>query len=555
LLLTPTGRDARVISQLLERNAIVSLACDDTSALTAEIEKEAGCAILSEEALRAGEWERLHHWLRQQPPWTHYPINELGSAGTKGRHPAAIERLDLFGNVILLERPLHAEGLLRAVSSALSARGRQYEARHRLQRLADAQAELERQVEQRTADLAKTVQSLHEEIEERKRAEEALRQSQKLEAVGQLTGGVAHDFNNLLTIIRSAVDFLRRPDLPDARRVRYIAAISDTVDRAAKLTGQLLAFARRQPLKAEVFEVGSRLGSVVDLVRPVVGGRIAVEVESEPGSFFVEADVSQFETALINLSVNARDAMDGEGVLKFKLFATDKVPATRGHAEAEGSFVAIGVTDSGQGIEPLHIDKIFEPFFTTKQLGQGTGLGLSQVFGFAKQSGGEITVASKLGQGATFTLYLSRVSAPPVSLEPPPIPNHSAGGPSLSVLVVEDNEAIGRFATEMLEDLGFLTRWVSNGDAALEQLAGKESTFDVVFSDVMLPGMNGIELARLIRTKYPHVPVVLTSGYSSVLAEEGHCGFELLKKPYSVDALGRTLRAAAARTARPVGSN
>ena len=243
-------------------------------------------------------------------------------------------------------------------------------------------------------------------------AQDALRQAQKMEAVGQLTGGVAHDFNNLLTIIRSSTDLLRRPDLPEERRRRYMDAISDTVDRAAKLTGQLLAFARRQALKPEVFDVAERDPRVTDMLRTVVGARIRIVTEIACERCFVEADVSQFETALVNMAVNARDAMDGEGTLTVRVEGVSRHaadPGPRGADRAGSS--RCRSTDTGAGIPPDKLAQIFEPFFTTKEVGKGTGLGLSQVYGFAKQSGGDVAVESEVGRGTTFTLYLPRVEA------------------------------------------------------------------------------------------------------------------------------------------------
>jgi len=231
-------------------------------------------------------------------------------------------------------------------------------------------------------------------VTERRKGEEALRQSQKMEAVGQLTGGVAHDFNNLLTIIRSATDFLRRRDLPDERRRRYIDAISNTVERASKLTGQLLAFALRQPLKPQVFDVGAQVEAVAQLVRPLVGTRIRIEVEISDTDCFAVADIAQFETALINLAVNARDAMNDEGRLTISVRKVHAITALRAQSARNGSFIAIAMADTGTGIAADHIEAIFEPFFTTKEVGKGTGLGLSQAFGFAKQSGGDIAVES-----------------------------------------------------------------------------------------------------------------------------------------------------------------
>ena len=249
-------------------------------------------------------------------------------------------------------------------------------------------------------------------ITERRRGEEALRQSQKMEAIGQLTGGVAHDFNNLLTIVRSATDFLRRRDLPEERRRRYIDAISATVERASTLTAQLLAFARRQSLKPQVFNVGAQVESVAQLIRPLVGGRIRIEVCIDAPDCFAIADIAQFETALINLAVNGRDAMNGEGQLTIGVRKVQTIPALRAQSARSGDFVAISLTDTGTGIAADHIEAIFEPFFTTKEVGKGTGLGLSQAFGFAKQSDGDIEVTSTIGQGATFTIYLPKAAKP-----------------------------------------------------------------------------------------------------------------------------------------------
>ncbi|MFC7738624.1 PAS domain S-box protein [Roseomonas sp. GCM10028921] len=392
-----------------------------------------------------------------------------------------------------------------------------------------ASEELERLVAERTAELMA--------------AEETLRQSQKLEAVGQLTGGVAHDFNNLLTIIRSSADLLGRPNLPEERRRRYVEAISDTANRAAKLTGQLLAFARRQPLKPEAFAVGERLQAVSDLIRPLVGARITIETPIDCEGGTVQADPNQFETALVNLAVNARDAMDGEGRLTLRTWLATEVPPSRGHGGTRGEFVAVSVSDTGEGIRPELMGRIFEPFFTTKEVGKGTGLGLSQVYGFAKQSGGELHVESEVGRGTTFTLYLPRAQARPASLP-------TASGPEAelpeqgrkNVLLVEDNTQVGEFARQLLEDLGYTTTWASSAHAALRILEEGADRFDTVFSDVVMPGMSGVELGQEIRRRWPDLRLVLTSGYSNVLAKGGARGFDLLHKPYSVEGLSRALQ-------------
>ncbi|OHV17262.1 hybrid sensor histidine kinase/response regulator [Methylorubrum extorquens] len=398
-------------------------------------------------------------------------------------------------------------------------------------------ATLEQRVEERTSKLVET--------------EAVLRQSQKLEAVGQLTGGVAHDFNNLLTIIRSSVDFLRRPNLQEERRTRYLNAVSETVDRASRLTSQLLAFARRQTLKPETLDVGGRLRSVGDLLDTVTGTRIKVVTEVPEHPCFIRVDTSQFETALVNMAVNARDAMDGAGTLTLGLRCGAPLPPIRGHASAPGPFAAVSLSDTGCGIPPDLLNRVFEPFFTTKEVGKGTGLGLSQVFGFAKQSGGDVSVESEPGRGTTFTLYLPEVEADcdgrDQTVDIAPI---EPGGAGQQVLVVEDNIEVGRFATQILEDLGYVTTWAANAEEALERLGCDGAGFDAVFSDVVMPGMGGIELARLLKQRLPDLPVVLASGYSHVLAQEGSHGFELLQKPYSAEQVSRVLRKAVGRGRR-----
>jgi len=385
-------------------------------------------------------------------------------------------------------------------------------------------------------------QTLHAEAARRMEAEEALKHGQRMEALGQLTGGVAHDFNNLLTVIRASADLLRRPNLPEERRRRYIDAISDTVARAARLTAQLLAFARRQALKPEVFDARRSVGSLRDMFRTLVGPRIEIVIDVPDVACPIHADAGQFETSLINMAVNARDAMAGSGLLTVAVRIVADLPSPMPAGERQPlGYVAVSVTDTGIGIAQEQFSRIFEPFYTTKTIGQGTGLGLSQVFGFAKQSGGEIEVISELGHGATFTLYLPRVAGEIDSAHPHSEPAAPIGGNGMSVLVVEDNIEVGRSATDALAELGYRTTLVDNAKDALEELVGSGSQFDVVFTDVVMPGMTGLELAEEMRRLDLTVPVVLASGYSHVLAQQGAQSFELLRKPYTIEELSRTL--------------
>jgi len=395
------------------------------------------------------------------------------------------------------------------------------------------------------AELRRLNETLELRVAERSRqletANEALRQSQKMEAIGQLTGGIAHDFNKLLTVIRGSADLLRRPNLAKEKRKRYLDAISDTADRASKLTSQLLAFARRQALKPQRFDIAVRIRGIADMLRTILGSRVELVIEIDCVDCYVEADIGQFETALVNLIVNARDAMNGEGKLR--------ILVANATGEEGVALASVAISDTGLGIAEDHLPHIFEPFFTTKDVGKGTGLGLSQVYGFIKQSDGDIRVASEVGVGTTITLTLPRVDGAPDPESPAPSASGAVpeGG---RILIVEDNAEVGEFAASLLSELGFETCLASNGHEALEKLDQTPKGFDIVFSDVVMPGMNGLDLGEKVRERWPNIPVVLTSGYSEVLAAESSKGFPLLQKPYSADSLARIL--AEARRGRPV---
>jgi PAS domain S-box-containing protein len=376
---------------------------------------------------------------------------------------------------------------------------------------------------------------------ELEQSREALFQAQKMEAIGRLTGGVAHDFNNLLTVIRASADFLRRPNLSPEKRERYVQAIAETAERATVLTGQLLAFARRQPLQPEVFDINARLRGLLQIIGTTIGSSVGMQIDLPEEALLVEADPSQFETAILNIVINARDAMPRGGHIRVSSKAVNALPAVRGHAAAIGAFVAVSIADTGGGIPPETLARIFEPFFTTKPVDKGTGLGLSQVHGFAKQSRGDIDVRSEVGAGTTFVLYLPR------SLGVAPAPAAGLGEdlatlPARTILLVEDNEGVGSFAAGLLKELGQTVTWAGDGHAALEILETRAAEFDLVFSDVVMPGISGLEMAEVIRQRWPDLEVILTSGYSHILAEEGSHGFTLLKKPYSVHSLLGALR-------------
>ena len=402
------------------------------------------------------------------------------------------------------------------------------------------------------AKITRDVTEKRRAAEEIETAREALVQAQKMEAIGRLTGGVAHDFNNLLTVIRASADFLRRSGLSEDKRARYVEAIASTAERAAVLTSQLLAFARRQPLQPEVFDVATRLRGLSQIVGTTIGSSVDFKLDLAAGEQLVFADPSQFETAVLNMVINARDAMPRGGEIKVVTGRTTSVPAVRGHAAASGDFVTVAaasgdfvtvaIVDNGSGMAPDVALRVFEPFFTTKDINKGTGLGLSQVYGFAKQSAGEIDVASTVDVGTTFTLYLPRAAgAVPTAARRAVDPVDLADLPERRILLVEDNEGVGHFARELLTELGQTVTWAGDAQAALYMLEDRSEAFDVVFSDVVMPGMSGVELAQQIARRWPHLEVILTSGYSHVLVEEGTHGFPLLKKPYSIEGLVQVL--------------
>ncbi len=394
-----------------------------------------------------------------------------------------------------------------------------------------------RQLEERAAALVRANAELKVQVSERTKAEDQLRQAHKMQALGQLTGGIAHDFNNLLTVIQGSADMLRRPGLAEDKRIRFAEAVVQASSRAAALTGQLLAFARRQPLQPEVIEVNDLIRDMTDLLDRTLGERIEVRTTLSHGACTVEADRAQLESALLNIAVNARDAMPDGGVLTIR---------TASFREAEkGAMVALSVSDSGVGMEEDTLARAFEPFFTTKVTGKGTGLGLSQVYGFASQSGGDVRIASAPGEGTVVTILLpcsGRSGGARAEEDEPTGPDRRGTG---RILLVEDNDEVGEFAEDLLGELGHQVRRVRSGEEALALALGEG--FDLVFTDVVMPGMSGLELAEQLATLKPLLPVILTTGYSDEIARSGTGGRPVILKPYRLE----TLAAAIDQVLRP----
>ena len=389
-----------------------------------------------------------------------------------------------------------------------------------------------RELAKRAEALAQSNELLEEQVAQRTEAEDQLRQSQKMQALGQLTGGIAHDFNNQLTVIQGAADMLCRKDITDAKRIRFAQAIVQSSTNAASLTSQLLAFARRQPLTPEWIHLNDLISQMDDLVDRTMGERIKVVTDlSAPCR--VEVDRAQLQSAILNIASNARDAMPDGGTLTI---------ATRNVAGSdEERRVAIEITDTGEGMDAETIDRIFEPFFTTKGTGKGTGLGLSQVYGFATQSGGEVRVESQPGKGTSLMLILPCVEATGEEVAGD-VAVELAQQPVADILVVEDNDDVGAFAEAMLSERGHRVTRASSGEEALDLV--RKQPFDVVLSDVVMPGMGGLKFADAVAAERPSLPVVLATGYSQEIAEAGSGGRTVILKPYRLATLSQALATA-----------
>lgn len=365
------------------------------------------------------------------------------------------------------------------------------------------------------------------ETTQRLKAEEALRQSQKMEAIGQLTGGIAHDFNNLLTAVVGNLDLIRlRSSEPNVQR--WANNAFHAAERGTKLTGQLLAFSRTQKLDAVPIDVNGLIGGMHDLLKQSLGANIEVRLELAAGAPPVRADANQLELAILNLSLNARDAMPDGGVLTIRT------------APGKSDTVFVAVTDTGTGMPPDVAARAFDPFFTTKPTGKGTGLGLSQVYGFARRSGGSVAIASEVERGTTVSMYLPRSPVAPAQAAQPSA--EQMGGRQETILIVEDNPDVRAVAVMLLEQLGYRTVTADSGPAALHML-GTDPRVDLVFTDVVLPGaFDGLALAQSLGALRPDLPVVLTTGYAKRLDDDP--GFPVLRKPYDIAALARVVREA-----------
>jgi len=525
LILAPQGRDALVARDMLAESDIAGEVVGDIDAMVAGLSEGAGFSVVTEESLTGVDLHSLADWIQDQPKWSDFPFVLLTQrGGGLERNPEAGRLLELLGNVTFLERPFHPTSFVSLAQSAIRGRRRQYEARARLDELNQLAADLERRVEERTAEHAVAVAQLHE--------------AQKLETLGQLTGGVAHDFNNLLTPITGALDLLlRKYGDSDPRSGRLLNNALQAADRAKTLLQRLLGFARRQSLMTKPVDIASLLSGMRDLISSAVGPTIEVRLRCDSGLPAAFADPNQLELAILNLAVNARDAMPDGGPLT--VLAEQVAMGPRSAPKlTPGLYVRLSVIDAGCGMDAEILTRAIEPFYSTKEFGRGTGLGLSMVHGLAAQLGGGFDLTSAPGEGTRVDLYL------PVANEAAATDPRSALAPvlaigrHLSVLLVDDEDLVRAATAELIRDLGHS---VAEADGALEALGRLDGGFkvDVVVTDYMMPGMDGGTLARRIAETHPDIAVLLITGYTGPTNDVMH--LPRLSKPFGQSEIAAAL--------------
>jgi signal transduction histidine kinase len=540
IILAPLGRDSQIALMMLNEAGYDGVIARDLADLCAELENGAGLLLIASEALLGSDIEPLFGLIEQQPAWSDLPIVLMTHHGGPEQNPASRMGPQL-GNVTFLERPFHPVTLISLVTTALRGRRRQYEARDRLIDL--SQSELRLQT---------TLETLEQQVEERttelRHNEEALRQSQKMEAVGQLTGGIAHDFNNMLTGIIGSLELLRRRLARG--RIDDLDSLIDlgvtSANRAAGLTHRLLAFSRRQSLDSKPVEMNDLVKSMGELLQRSIDESIHLDMQLSPQLWVAEADRNQLESALLNLVINARDAMPDGGrlVVRTSNRHLDR-EFTEAHSNLEpGDYVVLSVTDTGCGMPQSTINRAFDPFFTTKPIGQGTGLGLSMIYGFSKQSRGHVAIDSKVDKGTTVSLFLPRFGGD-VPLDSPADVTHALfAQDGETVLIVEDDPAVRVLVSTVLSDLGYAFVEAADADGALPILNSTQR-IDLMISDVGLPGMNGRQLAEIGRQYRPDLKVLFITGYAEHAAVRGGFldpGMQMITKPFTFDLLTAKVR-------------
>nr|WP_262417207.1 ATP-binding protein [Pseudomonas sp. SH10-3B] len=534
------GRDGSLALMMLNEAGYSGVIASNLTVLCEALEQGAGLLIIAAEALRGADLEPLLEHLHQQPAWSDLPIVLMTHHGGTEQNGSS-HLSGLLGNVTFLERPFHPVTLISLVSAALRGRRRQYDARDRLIDLSESELRLQR-----------TLETLEQQVEERtaqlRSNEEALRQSQKMEAVGQLTGGIAHDFNNMLTGIIGSLELLRRRvsrgKLDDLDSLIDLGVTS--ANRAAGLTHRLLAFSRRQSLDSKPVQINQLVTSMGELLQRSLNESIVLDMRLDPLLWTAEADPNQLESALLNLALNARDAMPGGGrlIVDTSNRHLDSVFTAAYGTLTPGDYVELSVSDTGCGIPESLLGRVFDPFFTTKPIGQGTGLGLSMIYGFARQSRGHVTLHSEVGKGTTVSLFLPRFIGEVTAdtpLDPALLPVATTGE---TVLIVEDDPAVRVLVSQVLSELGYAFVEAGDADTALPIIESGQR-IDLMISDVGLPGMNGRQLAEIGRQVRPDLKVLFITGYAEHAAVRGGFldpGMQLITKPFTFDLLTAKVR-------------
>jgi signal transduction histidine kinase len=528
LVLAPRGRDAAVATSLIEQAGMESHACRDVAELVEALDDQTAFVLITEEAIRTADLKPLTAWLAAQPAWSDLPfVLVTDHGGGPERNPIAARWLEALGNVSFIERPFHPTTLVSLVRAMVKGRRRQLETRSLLEDLRQGELRLQQRVEERTAQLQHAHDELLAHVAERARTEEQLRQLQKLESIGQLTGGVAHDFNNLLTAVLGNLELLRKR-LPSSPAIdRLIDGATQGAQRGAALTQRLLAFARRQALQPKPTDLAELVRGMDDLLRRSLGPSIAIEFDLPAGLPPALADQNQIELALLNLAVNARDAMPDGGKLEIAL-RLEHVPAAGDLAA--GKYVRLRVSDSGCGMDPQTLSRAIEPFFSTKEVGKGTGLGLSMIHGLALQLKGALRLYSEPGRGTRAELWLpvanGKAHATPAEAEIAA----DVSKRRLTLLLVDDDFLISLSTAALLEDLGHEVVKASSGATALEVLESGKPV-DLMITDYAMPGMTGVQLAEAARKLRPGLPILLATGYADLPART-KLDLPRLSKPY-----------------------
>ncbi|VVP17870.1 Sensor histidine kinase RcsC [Pseudomonas fluorescens] len=540
IILAPLGRDSQIALMMLNEAGYDGVITRDLAGLCSELTQGAGLLLISSEALLGSDLEPLLGLIEQQPAWSDLPIVLLTYHGGPEQNPASRFGPQL-GNVTFLERPFHPVTLISLVTTALRGRRRQYEARDRLIDLSQSELRLQN-----------TLETLEQQVEERtsqlRNNEEALRQSQKMEAVGQLTGGIAHDFNNMLTGIIGSLELLRRR-LARGRTEDLDSLIDlgvTSANRAAGLTHRLLAFSRRQSLDSKPVQMNTLVVSMGELLQRSINESIQLDMQLSEQLWVAEADPNQLESALLNLVINARDAMPGGGQLVVKTSNQHlDLAFTQAHSNLDpGDYVMLSVTDTGCGMPQSTINRAFDPFFTTKPIGQGTGLGLSMIYGFSKQSRGHVAILSEVGNGTTVSLFLPRFGGDLPRDVPADVHHAPSAQHGETVLIVEDDPAVRVLVSTVLSELGYAFVEAADADSAVPILDSAQR-IDLMISDVGLPGMNGRQLAEIGRQYRPELKVLFITGYAEHAAVRGGFldpGMQMITKPFTFDLLTAKVR-------------